>query len=297
MYSLDIRKVALHMYSILCSLRKVASLLNIHYSTVCRWLKNLERKPYTFKDESQHKTVLVKEAVKTAILVNPLTSIRKIRSCVLDATHVSVSHELIRTVISSLGFTKKKAKFFSVPKNQSIKISEFLEARERFKQQNKTFVSIDETAFGRNWGETRGYAPKGQPLYSQRKKCFIKTTSVLAASTASGWMKIKQQQGSFNTESFLAFVKELDLNHEQVVLLDNVSFHHSKIVKAFFAEQNIQTLYTPPYCPWFNPIENCFSIVKRKFPVLEDVQASFDAVSEAHFRAFFDKSLCCVDKY
>ena len=297
MFPLDRRKVALHMYSILNSLRKVASLINVHYSTISRWVHTVERKPYTFKDTSSHKTELVKEVVKSAIQVNPLTSIRKLQTIIFEASKVSVSHELVRCVIRCLGLTNKKAKFFSVPKTQPEKVQDFLSARAQFQQQNKNFISIDETSFGRNWCETRSFAPKGHPLYMLRKQPRMTSTSVLAASTVAGWLKTKQQQKPFNTLSFLEFLKELDLDQRHVVLLDNVAFHHSKVVKEFFKERRINVLYTPPYCPWFNPIELCFSIVKRQFPVLQDIQASFNSLRPSHFEAFFQKSLLCKDKY
>ena len=285
------------MYSILRSFRKVAVLVNVHYSTICRWFHNVVRKPYTFKDKSSHKAEIVKEVVKSAIQANPLTSTRRLRDIVLEASNVSVSHELVRCVIKALGFTRKKAKFYSAPKTQPERTKQFLEARENEMQRGKVFVSIDETSFGRNWGESRGFAPKGKPLYSLRKQPHMTTTSVLAACTTSGWLKTKQQQTAFNTSSFLDFLRDLDLDNRHVLLLDNVSFHHSKSVKEYLAERDVGILYTPPYSPWFNPIEMCFSIVKRKFPVLQDIQASFDALRASHFEAFFRKSLRCQDKF
>lgn len=41
MYPLDRRKVAIHIYSVVSSLRKTALLLNISHSTVARWANPL----------------------------------------------------------------------------------------------------------------------------------------------------------------------------------------------------------------------------------------------------------------
>ena len=54
MYPIDRRKVAIHMYSILSSLRKVSILLNTSHSTIHRWLKNPERKKYTRNQETKY---------------------------------------------------------------------------------------------------------------------------------------------------------------------------------------------------------------------------------------------------
>ena len=46
MYPVDRRKLAVHMYSILGSLRKTAKLLMVSHSTIFRWLASPERKQY-----------------------------------------------------------------------------------------------------------------------------------------------------------------------------------------------------------------------------------------------------------
>jgi transposase len=44
--------------------------------------------------------------------------------------------------------------------------------------------------------------------------------------------------------------------------MDNVRFHHSKIVKGVKETRN-KILYNIAYNPDTNPIENCFSIIKK----------------------------------
>ena len=53
---------------------------------------------------------------------------------------------------------------------------------------------------------------------------------------------------------------QFNLQPDTVVLIDNVAFHHSKIVKQYARDRNIHLLYVPPYSPWFNPVEGVFSI-------------------------------------
>ncbi len=53
-----------------------------------------------------------------------------------------------------------------------------------------------------------------------------------------------------------------DLPAGTVLLLDNVSFHHSKVVKEYAISQGLVLLYVPPYSPWFNSVEGVFSIAK-----------------------------------
>jgi DNA invertase Pin-like site-specific DNA recombinase len=78
MYPLDRRKVAFRLYAFLNSLRKTALLLNIHYSTVSRWLKSPGKKQYSRSQESL-KSVVVIECIKTAIENDPFVMIRNLQ--------------------------------------------------------------------------------------------------------------------------------------------------------------------------------------------------------------------------
>jgi transposase len=164
-------------------------------------------------------------------------------------------------------------------------------------KQGKTFLSIDETSFGRNGFELKGYSEIGKKLFVRKNVPRMTTTSVIACASSTGWINTQSSQKANNTESFLKFLQSLNLGPDMVVLLDNVSFHHSKAVKDFLASKFIQVLYTPPYSPWFNPIELCFSSVKRHFRKNQDIEQAFVSVQSEHFGRFFQKSLHCVDAF
>jgi len=50
---------------------------------------------------------------------------------------------------------------------------------------------------------------------------------------------------SFNSVSFSNFINDLHFPSGSVFLLDNVKFHHSKIVKDTFKNKDYETLYIP----------------------------------------------------
>jgi transposase len=47
-----------------------------------------------------------------------------------------------------------------------------------------------------------------------------------------------------------------------VLVLDNASFHHSKEFLEPFYLAGVRVLFTPPYQPFFQPIESAFSKMK-----------------------------------
>jgi transposase len=83
-----------------------------------------------------------------------------------------------------------------------------------------------------------------------------------------------------------------------IIMLDNVSFHHSKYVVEYCNHRGWSLLFTPPYSPWFNPIELCFSIIKRRYAKGDcTIDDALDALTPDHCRAFFAKSLSCRDPF
>ena len=289
MYSLDIKIVAKNLYSFLNRLRKTAIILQVSHSTVSRWLKNPKRKVYK-REQTKSKSYVIIETIRISIQLDPFISIIKLKNLIFESLNVVVSRELIRTCISKLGMSGKKARFFGNPKNLQTKTEHFINERNRFIKEGRTFFSLDETSFGRHGKQVMGYSPIGKQLRIEKSRPTMTTISSLVIASVDKIWKRKEITGSYNTKLFLYFLEELDLPKLSVILLDNVSFHHSKSVKEWASSKNIDLLYTPPYSPWFNPIEGIFSIIKRSFYKQGNINQAFCAVTNSHCKAFFDKS-------
>jgi transposase len=290
MYPLERQKIARHIYLIVQSLRKTALLCQVSHSTISRWINNPNKKIYT-KPNKLYKSDQIIDLIKLSIMNDPFISILKLKDLILSTLKINVSKELIRIAIKKQGFTKKKARFYGEPKTLPEKTKEFLEKREIYKNQDKVFISIDEVSFGRNGINTKGYSKKGNKLYIKKHKPIMITTSVVCAYSKDKLIGKLHFKGSINTNLYLDFLKNLDLNNQMVLLMDNVSFHHSKKVKELCKDKNIDILYTPPYSPWFNPIELCFSIIKRHYYKNQDIDKAFNSLNSNHLKAFFTKSL------
>ena len=123
MYSIDRRKLAIHVYSLFPSLRKVARILCVSHTTISRWLKNPEKKKYSRNNVP--KSFLIIETLKAAITNNPFVSIVSLKQIIKDTFKFNVSKELIRVAIHSMNFSRKKARFFSTTKNLEDKTRDF----------------------------------------------------------------------------------------------------------------------------------------------------------------------------
>jgi transposase len=76
---------------------------------------------------------------------------------------------------------------------------------------------------------------------------------------------------SYNSVTFRDFLCRLIpqlKEHQKYILMDNVSFHHNREALQLLQENSIRPLFIPPYSPEYNPIEEVFSVVKRRFRYL-----------------------------
>ena len=91
------------------------------------------------------------------------------------------------------------------------------------------------------------------------------TLSVIAALGIDGPFAAAWLPGAYNGEKFLAWVTGglcPRLKRRDVVVLDNVSFHHRRDVRAAIRARGADVRFLPPYSPDLNPIERMWSKVK-----------------------------------
>ena len=118
-------------------------------------------------------------------------------------------------------------------------------------------IALDECHFSSGDSTPRrGWALGGKkvPKCAPRARRSI---SLLLALDATGVIGYTIRVGAFNKDTYASFLASLP--RDRIIIADNVAFHKS-LPARLAAEQRNQTLvFTPPYCPWFNPTEFAFS--------------------------------------
>ena len=96
--------------------------------------------------------------------------------------------------------------------------------------------------------------------------------------------------GSCNTQLFESWVEQFlikELTPNQVVIMDNASFHKSQRTRELIESVGCKLIFLPPYSPDLNPIEKFWANMKR---LIKDQISSFDKIYEA-ILAFFNFSI------
>ncbi|KAL2089378.1 hypothetical protein ACEWY4_014066 [Coilia grayii] len=105
--------------------------------------------------------------------------------------------------------------------------------------------------------------------------------------------------GPYNTQHLMTFLDTLYMD-KYVVVWDNVCFHHSHLVRQWFAAHDRMLVeYLPTYSPFLNPIEEIFSAWRWKvydrhlhvqMALLEAMDAACDNITAESCRGWIRHS-------
>ena len=281
------------------SARHLSKLFNVSKSTVHRWIKayvgNHSIEEQGSEDLKVTKLDTILQYIDEEIIKDPFQTCKMLKQFLKEHCSIIASLELIRLGIKKLGYTKKTARYYGVAKNALYLNKTFLKKRDEYIKSGARLYSIDETGFGRfSYQRRTGYSKAGEQLMIRKEKARVTSTTVLACASSDGWVSRSIFKGATNRKIFSEFILSLEMPTGSVILLDNASIHKGDQVFDAFKQKGFIPLYVPPYSPWYNPIEKCFSIVKYLFSTSQNIEKSFDLLDkEQHFVPFFRNTLRC----
>ena len=255
------------------SFRKIATSLNVGKSSVHRWFHTLHsivghpRIQKRKKHKRQPKFPKLVEDIKTLFVTS-----EHLKYCDLHTIQAAIPYKVstswIRQALKSACISRRRFSNLHVilnKKSQEAKIQTFKQTIRDIPLHEIT--CLDEVHFCNRGNTLYGYFPKGKKPTSDVSPRRLSKSCLMAIST-SGVVHSVVQNKPFDQDSFLDFMKALIPmlpSHVKYILMDNVAFHHTKIVTEFLASKDIKTLFIPPYSPQFNPIEEVFSHLKASY--------------------------------
>jgi len=297
------------------SLKAISEKLKINYSTVRRYVKQINHGDSFFRNVGRPLKV---SKTQLNFIENLLTDQNHLLSKISQIQHClqeefgeidgKACQETVRCAVKSLKFVKKQA--IAVPVNRNS--ARVIDLRRKFVlescfylTQGKTPIYIDETSFQADLVHNYYYVRKGSERI-HKTVVRTKNISTICAITNDSVIGYQSFKGGLTASDFAAFLTELlnnnldiksDLN-AYIFITDNAAIHHAKIIKEFL--QNLPILYLAPYSPFFNPIELLFSRWKYYFrskdsrslkEVLQNITRSFQNIPFSLLPKIFTHSL------
>lgn len=261
MYSIDFKKLAIRLYKKYNNYRKVTNILKISLSTLHSWIHNgIKRSKRIFYKKWFHN---VYKFIKEYVDNNPFISLFDISNEILKSLKIKISQKTISRYLKKLRIVKKKAKHHCREFFYNNKVPAFKD--KLTSKINEVVYSVDECYFSEKVNPLYGYCEKGKTLATTLLPKGWKQRSLLMIINSEGEKHYEIINGTVNKDNFLTFLKPFKGKN---ILLDNVAFHKSCKTENF--------IYTPPYCPQYNPIEYCFSKIKHTFRKFKLLNNPFD---------------------
>lgn len=264
MYDLNIKyKAIVHYNHFQKSLRKVSKIYGVSKSSLHRWLKQSpnyrkQRRKVELKDD-------IKKCICQQISGNPFMKIEELAAIISTQCNLKRSRRTINRYVKSQNLSFKTAfRMVNVVRSNDIVKSfcqNYINAYD-----NNSLISIDETGFYLGDHRKKGWCQRGKRLSIKSDKSLrrVKFTLILAIS-AQGIIGYEILDHNCKKVDFINFVDKIKIPIGSTIIMDNIRFHHSKEVVNILEQKGASILYSLPYAPKINPIENVFGMLKPKY--------------------------------
>ena len=136
--------------------------------------------------------------------------------------------------------------------------------------ESQSLVYIDESGIELTICKDKGWGKKSEKLIGKRSGKYYERTNIITGLVNNKSIAPMVFNGSCNTNLFESWVEQFlikELKPNQVVIMDNASFHKSQRTKELIKSVGCRIIFLPPYSPDLNPIEKFWANMKRPFSI------------------------------
>ena len=239
------------------------------------------------------------------VMENPWVYLREVYQRIEEATHTRVSGSAVCRILRKNGYTRKKIQQEASVEYKAAFMAQVLQYNP------EDLVWVDELdSDAKSHIRKFGYALRGRTPIYHRCLAWGKRISAIAAISREGLVGVELATGNVNAEKFLEFVqgtlipemKPFDgTKRKSIVVLDNCSIHHARLVTDALKDAGILVIYLPPYSHDLNPIKEAFSYIKCYLKDHNDllqavtqptsiIQAAFDSITAKQCKGWIKHS-------
>jgi len=207
-----------------------------------------------------------KETIKYWVDEDCLLTLKELVQRVQTEFNLTVSTSCVDRCLRSFHYTIKNVLPVPAARNSERTIQLRFDYAQNFRKLEQTtihesFLFLDEVGFKFCTRPKRGRSLAGVRATTTVPLARSRNISVLAVMNRNKLLYRKIHDRAVNGENFQICLNELkercvELGIElPILIMDNARIHHYR--NLIF--DGFRVLYLPPYCPFLNPIENCFS--------------------------------------
>ncbi len=150
-------------------------------------------------------------------------------------------------------------------------------------------VFVDESGFRLGSVPRHGWAPRGVDANGKTPGKWTPVTMIgaIALDGLRGLMTLESGTTNDVFEMFVSDALVPNLHPGDIVVMDNLSSHKQPRVKALIEAKECSVLFTPPYSPEFNPIEEAWAKLK-------DILRRMNTATREAFDSALDEALTAI---
>lgn len=231
------------------------------------------------KKRRKLKLLQVQEFVSSEISKNPFLTARQLQHRFESWTGASTSKSTVYRALHAIGLTHKQA---HKQVHRAHQLSAIIDFCKRFDSafRSGTLIALDEMGVHLGMRPRKGWAMAGRRLVASSSSMRYAKLSVIMAVSKHAVVGSMVSKANINKILFIQFLQGLDAPVGSTILMDNIAFHKSKEVMDLMQTRGFHPLYTLPYSPATNPIENLFSVIKRDLRNVCEGSKDVDVVTQ-----------------
>ena len=274
--STDLKLKAVKYYKQVNNYTKVCNIFECSERSLKRWVerynqnKNVERKNRkqgSYKVKKEH-IKFIKDTLKK----NNIIHMKQLHQLIINKyPTLKISRQYLSDIIRDNNITRKRATFTHFPKtykgqirNEKQELKDFFEVIKQYKLDD--IISIDETSISTSlsFNYCRNSLGKRCIIKSDNNFKFKKFSLLVAIDNKKCISYKLYDNWSVNGNRFNDFLKDLCSNiKNKLIILDNGKIHKTEETKNIIKNSGNYLLYTCPYHPRLNCIEQWFNQVKH----------------------------------
>ena len=256
-------------------MRDTCKLFKCKYQSLSRWVNqykkdgNVNRK--TRKNRNLKITPKIETFVKKYVRKYNTTTLWELSRLVKEEFNIRLSSMTIHNILSKNKITRKRLRSKYYPEKREGQEKQDLDTfynTLNTKYDYAKTICMDESSIYLNMTLTYGRSKSGTRVLKKTNKYPYKRFNLLCAISADkvvAWKLYPQRIGGLKTVDILEFyndnISKKYKNH--LIIMDNAVIHKSKLIREKIEEDHNQLLYTVPYHPETNAIEEFFSQLKH----------------------------------